>query len=63
MKCENINIYFKLTKDQRKKVDKLTSPILIEQLTLEQFGRITKNKALRERFKAYKFRHPLKLVG
>lgn len=62
-KCENIEIYFALTKKQRQQVDKLTGHVLIEMLTLEQFGKITTNKELRERFKKYKFRHGLKLVA
>jgi hypothetical protein len=63
MACENIEIYFSLTKKQRREVNKITSHVLIELLTLEQFGKITKNKELRERFRRYKFRHGLKLAS
>ena len=63
MKCENVEIYFKLTFYQRKALNKKGyCHVLLENIPLEVFCNITSNKALIERFKAYKFRHGLKLV-
>lgn len=55
MRCENVDIYFELTRIQRKKLNSYGHcHVMLEQIPMEIFKKITKNKQLIERFHNYK---------
>ena len=63
-KCENVEIYFMLTKKQRQKLElRGYCHVMLETIPLNEFTKITNNKVIIDRFMKYKFSFKLKLVG
>lgn len=62
--CENVNICSMLTENQQRQLFNMGyGCILLEQVPLEDFKKITKNKTIIDRFMRYKFSFKLRLVA
>lgn len=60
---ERLSIYFDLNKNQRRKLNSISSHISYDSdLSIEEFSNITSNKSLIERFKRLKYEQGLRLV-
>lgn len=61
---ERLDIWFKLTRSQRRKLENMGyDHHFLFAVKLNEFGQVTKSKALREQFFRYKFRKGLRLVA
>tara|TARA_R110000803_G_scaffold165978_1_gene229361 strand:+ start:774 stop:968 length:195 start_codon:yes stop_codon:yes gene_type:complete len=64
MKFENIDIYFKLTMKQKRKLNQLGySHVRLEQCSVADFESVTKNRELIRRFIEFKWSYGLKIVS